>query len=84
MSTEKMRNNSVKEQKIVGIVGNVVRQARIAAGLSPIELADNAALFQNDISAIENGRRNVTIISLDRLADAMNTDLKISFEPRQA
>ena len=56
--------------------------ARIRAGLTQIELARKSGISQADISRLENGTRNPSLSLLKRLAEAMNTTLKIEFVPK--
>ena len=53
------------------IVGLNVRKHRIAAGLSQEELASRMGVEQYYISGWEAGRRNPTLITLWRAADAL-------------
>lgn len=55
--------------------GLVVRRARRAAGLSQEGLAAVAGLDRTYVSGLENGRRNPTLITLDRLANALGRPL---------
>ena len=52
-------------------VGANLRRAREGAGLSQEALADAAALDRTYVSGIERGRRNPTVVVLDRLATAL-------------
>ena len=56
--------------------------ARIRAGLTQTELSKKTGISQADISRLENGTRNPSLTLLKRLADAMNTTLKIEFVPK--
>lgn len=53
------------------VVGGNVRALREAAELSQEELADRAEVHVTYLSGVENGRRNITIIVLARLAEAL-------------
>jgi ribosome-binding protein aMBF1 (putative translation factor) len=71
------------------MVGSVVRAARRKAGLSQVELARRAGTSQPSIARLERGLVSPTVISLDRIARALGTELVIDFEspgarPRQA
>lgn len=59
-----------------------IMDARIHAGLTQTELARRSGISQADISRLENGTRNPSLALLKRLANAMNTDLRIEFIPR--
>ncbi len=56
--------------------------ARIRAGLTQTELSIKSGISQADISRLENGTRNPSLSLLKRLAEAMNTTLKIEFVPK--
>ena len=54
------------------LVGRNVRRARERAGLSQEQLAVRAGVSQQYVSTVENGRRNVTVVSLYILAQQMD------------
>lgn len=56
--------------------------ARTASNLTQKELAERTGIAQTEISRIESGSRNPSIKLLQRLANGLNMNLKISFEPR--
>lgn len=63
-------------------VGRNVRKARLAAGLSQWDLVarlegmtDEAGVDQAYISHLENGRKNPTLVTLWRLAEALGVPL---------
>ena len=65
---------------------NVIRaivDTRIAQNLTQKELAEKTGIAQTEISRIENGTRNPSLKTLQRLADGMDMVLKISFEPKK-
>ena len=57
-------------------------EARIQAGLTQTELSHKSGISQADISRLENGTRNPSLSLLKRLAEAMDTTLKIEFIPK--
>lgn len=63
------------------MVGSAVRAARQRAGVSQAELAKRARTSQPAIARLEQGRVSPTIISLDRIAKALGSELVIDFEP---
>jgi transcriptional regulator with XRE-family HTH domain len=63
------------------MVGSAVRAARRRAGLSQVELAARAKTSQPAIARLEKGLVSPTVISLDRIARALGTELVIDFEP---
>jgi UDP-N-acetylglucosamine 1-carboxyvinyltransferase len=66
------------------MVGSAVRVARHRAGLSQAELAKRARTSQPSIARLEQGRVSPTIISLDRIARALDSELVVDFEPLAA
>jgi transcriptional regulator with XRE-family HTH domain len=63
------------------MVGAAVRAARRRAGVSQAELARRAHTSQPAIARLEKGQVSPTVISLDRIARALGTELVIDFEP---
>ncbi len=59
--------------------GLSIRTARIAAGLSQEEVASRAGLDRTYISQVESGKRNVTLVSISKIADALGVDTKDLF-----
>lgn len=53
--------------------------ARKETGLTQQELSDRTGITQGDISKLEHGKLNPSIKTLQRLANAMGKQLKISF-----
>ena len=64
------------------MVGSAVRAARRRAGVSQAELAARAGTSQPSVARLEKGQVSPTVISLDRIARALGTELVIDFEPR--
>lgn len=64
------------------MVGSAVRAARRRARVSQSELADLAGMSQPSIARLERGVVSPTVITLDRIARALGTDLVIDFEPQ--
>lgn len=52
--------------------GRRLRAVRIGRGMSQEALAAQAGLARNFISMVETGRRNVTIATVSKLAQALN------------
>ena len=61
------------------IVGNTIMEARSRAGLSQKALADITGIDQSDISKIERGVSNPSIVTLNRIANALGKKLVISY-----
>ena len=58
-------------------------EARNKRKLSQKQLAEKTGMTQADISKIESGNRNLSIRTLQRLADGLDMDLKIQFVSRK-
>ncbi len=56
--------------------------ARINAGLTQSELSEKSGISQADISRLEKGTRNPSIALLKRLAEALDSTLRIEFVPK--
>ena len=65
-------------------LARAVIQARVTAGLTQEQLAQRMETTQSVIARLESGRTRPSTQTLERLAAATGTRLKISFEPRGA
>jgi transcriptional regulator with XRE-family HTH domain len=61
--------------------GQLVRTWRVQRGLSQAHLAQLAGTGQAAISRIESGRDQPTLTLLERIADALDCQLTITFHP---
>ena len=66
--------------EIVKIVGERVRSYRNQAGLSQESLAEKSGLSYTFISAIERGKKNPSIESIEKLVIAFNISYEKLFE----
>lgn len=55
--------------------------ARKQSGLSQKELSERTGIAQGDISKLENGNANPSLLTLQRLAAGMGMILKLEFVP---
>ena len=60
------------------VASELIREARLAAGLTQEELADRAGVTQSVISDYERGRRQPTLPNLERLIEATGRSLLVS------
>ena len=56
---------------------------RKEAGLTQAELSEKTGISQADISRLENGTRNPSLALLNRIAEAVNSTLRIEFVPNK-
>ncbi|MCI1142560.1 helix-turn-helix domain-containing protein [Sphingomonas sp. WKB10] len=54
-------------------IGETIRNERRRSGLSQEALADEAGLDRSHLGRIERGERNLTLLNLFRIADALGT-----------
>lgn len=61
------------------VVGHKLSDARQALGLTQAEVAERLGVSPSYISAVEAGRRNLTLGQLANIANAMRLGIDISF-----
>lgn len=57
------------------LVGKRVKELRNKVGISQEELADNAHLDRTYITSVERGKRNISIVNVEKLAKALQVSL---------
>ncbi len=57
--------------RILVIFGQRVREHRLAHGLTQQELANRAGLHRSYIGDVEQGKRNATLKTMDKIAKAL-------------
>ena len=57
------------------LIAKNLRQGRQRLGLSQEELAERAGLHRTYVGAVERAQKNLTIGSLERLADALGSTI---------
>ncbi len=62
------------------LVGKRVKELRNKLGVSQEELADLAGLDRTYITSVESGRRNISIVNIEKLANALKVTLKEFFD----
>ncbi len=60
-------------------VGEKLTSARELVGIKQVELAEATGIYQADISKIERGLANPSLLTLERLADGLGMKLNIEF-----
>lgn len=61
------------------LVGKRVKQLRNERGISQEELANLAGLDRTYITSVECGKRNISIVNIEKLANALQVSLKEFF-----
>ena len=61
-------------------VGSRIKQLRIQNGLSQEKLALIAFVDRTYLASVESGKRNISIINLEKIANALNVSLAIFFQ----
>ena len=56
-------------------LGAAIRSIRLERGLSQEALADAAGIDRSHMGKIERGERNVSVLNVARVADALNTSV---------
>ena len=62
------------------LVGKRIRQLRKNKGLSQETLGYECELDRTYIASVENGKRNISIINLEKIANALNVSLSVFFD----
>lgn len=61
-------------------VGNRIRELRTAAGLSQEKLALAAGIDRTYIASVENGKRNISIVNLEKIIKALDCTFAVFFQ----
>jgi len=74
------RNNQTETQEFLQRLGQRIKELRRARNLSQEQLAEATELVQHYISQIEQGERNVSVVTLRLLAQALGVTLSVLVE----
>ncbi len=72
-----------KEMGLANLVAEGLASARDSVGMTQSRLAEETGIYQADISKIERGLSNPSILTLQRLADGMDMEILIEFVPKR-
>ena len=61
------------------LFGNRMKEIRLAKGVSQEALAAAADLHRTYVSSVERGERNVSIVNISRLANALDVPIREFF-----
>lgn len=62
------------------LIGKRVKELRSKLGKSQEELADLAGLDRTYITSVECGRRNISIVNIEKLSNALGVTLREFFD----
>lgn len=60
-------------------IGQRIKELRETASMSQKDLAYTADLDRSYIASVENGKRNISIVNIEKIAIALNVTLKEFF-----
>lgn len=69
----------MNKRKILIAFGEKVRELRKEKGLSQEELSYKADLHRTYIGMIERAEKNITLTNIEKIAKALDVDIKILF-----
>lgn len=72
-----------KDMRLADIVAEHLISARDCVGMTQCRLAEETGIYQADISKIERGLANPSLLTLQRLADGMDMEIVIEFVPKR-
>lgn len=61
-------------------IGQRIKELRESASMSQKDLSYTADLDRSYIASVENGQRNISIVNIEKIADALNVTLKDFFD----
>jgi transcriptional regulator with XRE-family HTH domain len=64
-------------------IGDRIRQLRNAKGISQEELAHLADLDRTYITSVENGKRNISIVNIEKICKALEVSLSKFFNAKE-
>ena len=79
MSEFEDRLRDLIEMQIRKKIGQRIKQLRNKAGISQMELANLSELDRTYITSVENGKRNISIVNIEKITSALNITLKEFF-----
>ena len=65
------------------ILGMQIQEIREQKEMSQTELSKRTHIDQGDLSKIEDGQKNITLSTLERLADGLDCEIEIKFKKKK-
>ena len=63
------------DDKMLVVIGQNLKKARLAKGWSQEELSFESGLHRTYVGGIERGERNVSLLNIEKLAKALNVEI---------
>jgi len=70
-----------KREQLLSRIGENIKKARLEQGLTQEALADIADLHRTFVGAVERGERNVSILTLAKIAEALDVETETLLTP---
>jgi len=77
--THNQQQNTFNPMDIRTKIGLRIRELRKAKGLSQEQLALKAEIDRTYMASVENGKRNVAIVNIEKIINALDTSFKDFF-----
>ena len=61
-------------------IGQRIKDRRNTEGITQLKLAERSGLDRTYITSVENGKRNISIINLEKIARSLNLSLEEFFK----
>lgn len=71
--------DKVPQNNVVFVLSEQLSKARDKANMTQKQLSEATGIYQGDISKIERGLANPSLLTLQRIAEGMGMELKIEF-----
>ncbi len=64
-------------------IGKRIKELRALKGFSQEELAARAEIDRTYVNSVENGKRNISIVNIEKITKALKTDLATFFDEQK-
>lgn len=64
-------------------VGNRIKELRLSKKLSQEALANIAEVDRTYMTSVENGRRNISVVTLEKIIKALDTNYSVFFNCKE-
>jgi transcriptional regulator with XRE-family HTH domain len=78
-----MASYTSEERAFLQQIGNKIKDIRSERGLSQEQLSFDADLDRTYIGSVERGERNISIINLNKIANALNFQISEFFKNQE-